>query len=139
MAFWITTEIRAMPADPPLVPDVRRDFRARGNPMPYRMTACRSCDAITTDPEHGPEDEVCYAPAGFEWIDVFTQREVDERLAARERQVIDRVLELLRGDGPREYLGPPAPLWTGDMRRYYLTGMYEAADFLERELRPEDR
>lgn len=58
-------------------------------------------------------------------------------LEAREQQVIDRAVELLRGDGPREYLGPPAPLWTEDMRRYYLTGMYEAADFLERELRPE--
>ena len=60
-------------------------------------------------------------------------------LEAREQQVIDRAVELLRGDGPREYLGPPVALWTEDMRRYYLTGMYEAADFLERELRPEDR
>lgn len=72
--------------------------------------------------------------------DVAADAVVSDALAAlqaREQQVIDRAVELLRGDGPREYLGPPAPLWTEDMRRYYLTGMYEAADFLEHELRPE--
>lgn len=49
--------------------------------MPYLVTACKTCDALTHDLEHGAEDEYCEAPDGLERIELFTEREVDKRVS----------------------------------------------------------
>jgi hypothetical protein len=49
--------------------------------MPYVTTVCRTCDALTREHEHGAEDEYCEAPDGLERIELYVEREVDERVA----------------------------------------------------------
>jgi hypothetical protein len=49
--------------------------------MPYIVTVCRACDCLTNSPEHGAEDEYCESPEGFERIELYTTRELDERVA----------------------------------------------------------
>ena len=47
--------------------------------MPYIVTVCKTCDCLTDAPGHGPEDEYCEAPDGFERIELFTEREIATR------------------------------------------------------------
>lgn len=48
--------------------------------MPYSVIVCKDCDMLTSDAPHGPEDEHCEAPSGFERVELYTEREVRERV-----------------------------------------------------------